>query len=259
MTDGIADGTASQSTVSSSVSTNTNTNDNSVNNSQAQQAGNTATPSEKLIPESRVNEIVSARLREERAKHSPENATQNNQPQQNSQQGQRETSTPILTEEQVRQAARSELEAQANQFHQQRLNEEAKQITGEFVDKMKEALSNSEKFPDFEQKVAPLRIDSDDFRYVMPFINTLENASEVMYEFGNNPHKLAEIYGAMRISPEAAYQKLQMLSKSIKQNDDVKDRNFAKPPIKSLDPSLAKTDNGKMTVTDYRSVDWLRR
>ena len=114
----------------------------------------------------------------------------------------------------------------------------------------------SSKYDDFDQVVSDLNLASNP--HLVRWSNGLDNTADVLYDLGKYPEKYASIMTLAASAPNLAVKKLQELSNSIKRNEEAKSVKKAAEPLDSLEPSVTGTDNGSLTVSDLRKLDWLR-
>jgi phosphoglycolate phosphatase-like HAD superfamily hydrolase len=111
----------------------------------------------------------------------------------------------------------------------------------------------------------------DDFNEVMKdfkpanFANTVflasevDNTPEVMYELRKNPHKLAQIDMMAKTDPDMAREMMQNLSKSITENKQAMQQNpGVKEPLSRLKSSTVGADTGIKTLRDLKKSPLLR-
>jgi hypothetical protein len=111
----------------------------------------------------------------------------------------------------------------------------------------------------------------DDFNEVMKdfkpanFANTVflasevDNTPEVMYELRKNPHKLAQIDMMSKTDPDMAREMMQTLSKSISENKQAMQQNpGVMQPLSRLKSSTVGADTGITTLRDLKNSPLLR-
>lgn len=136
--------------------------------------------------------------------------------------------------------------------------EEQKVRVKEQADKYHLKMSKgSEHFPDFQEMLGDF--EPDKFPNTALLAADFDNTPEIMYELSRNPAKLIEIEALSKTLPRMAMRQLKILSDSIVKNLDAKAENVTtEPPLSRIKPSTAGADNGKMTLNDFKKVDWLR-
>lgn len=200
-------------------------------------------PVEKTIPQSVVDNVV------KQAKHHAyeqgKKAAKEELAQQANTSASNQTSTPLTTED-VQSMISNHTAQQANEW-------QAQQIAQQFLSKLSLA---KDKYPDFEETLANLEVHK--FAEVVQLANNFDNTADIMYELAKNPSKAVILKQCAQLNPKLAAIEIQRLSDSIKQNQNAKQNPSAQPPLSQLTPSLTKTDNGPITVSDYRHQAWLR-
>ncbi len=199
-------------------------------------------PDEKIIPQSVVDDVVKQakyQAYEQGKKAAKEELAQQpvNPPTQ--------VSAPLTTEE-VRNLIVNHTEQQANELY-------AQQIAQQFLGKLTAA---KDKYPDFEESLATLEVHK--FPEIVQLANNFDNTADIMYELAKNPTKAVLLKQCAQFNPNLVTIEIQRLSDSIKQNQTAKQASSVQPPLSQIKPSLTKTDNGPITVRDYRHQSWLR-
>lgn len=118
----------------------------------------------------------------------------------------------------------------------------------------------------FQSKVAPGREKYDDFDKVTGNINLarfpnvvqligdyVDNSPDVMYELGKNRMKMDGLENLANRSPEDAIYEIQRLAQSLKDNEAAGKVRTPNAPLSQMRPSNTGTDNGVMSVKDYRA------
>lgn len=163
----------------------------------------------------------------------------------------RETQQSSLTEDQARKIAAEE----AQRLHDQRTNEArtrsetdaAQRIVGTFWNKLE---AGRAKFKDFDSVTSD--IEYAQFPNVVHVLSELDNADEVMYELGKNPMNLASLELLASKSLKKGVLQAQRLSQSIKDNNAAGKVKVPNEPLTQLRPTNLGTDNGVMSVSDFR-------
>lgn len=209
-------------------------------------------PQEKMIPQSKVDEIVGARLARERAQME----AQFRQPQQavgmgGMQPGFDEAALLEKATAKMQETLEMQRKAQEMEHQKARVNE----IAGTYIDKMKQGPTLFEDFETVTSKFKP-----DKFPAIAIWAAQQDNTPAIIYDLAKNPLKLAQLNELARTDPELAVDELTKLSQSIKRNEEAVNNNVKSPqPLSKLKPSVvAGSDNGKQTVSDLRKQPWLR-
>lgn len=152
-----------------------------------------------------------------------------------------------MTPEQVQQMIAEHEQKQAQQYH-------AHQIANEFLAKLE---TGKDKYPDFDKTVESLELST--IPQVVQLANMVDNTSDVMYELGKNPHKVASLLALTQIgNGKLAVSEMQRLSQSIKQNQQALQQPIPPEPLSQLRPSNVGTDNGVPSIRDLRKQPYLR-
>lgn len=197
-------------------------------------------PVEKTIPQSVVDNVV-----KQAKHHAYEQGKKAAKEELAQQQANPPNSTPLSTED-VQSMIANHTAQQANEW-------QAQQIAQQFLGKLSLA---KDKYPDFEETLSNLEVHK--FPEVVQLANNFDNTADIMYELGKNPSKAVILKQLAQLNPKMGALEIQRLSDSIKQNQTAKQIPSAQPPLSQLTPSLTKTDNGPVTVSDYRNQAWLR-
>jgi len=211
------------------------------------------TPSEKLLKQSEVNEIVGGVKKEayEKGRRDSLGEVQAKQTQElkndvTPQQAETNAVNAQLSEENIRQIIDDESQRKANEAVIQN-------VVNEFVQKMS---AGKDKHSDFNEVVEKLNIPS--IPHIVVMANSMDNTADVMYELGKHPAKLANVLMLAQNAPRLAQDEFRKLSESIKKNEEAAGKEQPPEPLDQIKPSITGTDNGSMTVNDLRKQPWLR-
>lgn len=109
-----------------------------------------------------------------------------------------------------------------------------------------------EKYQDFEKVTSD--IEFSQFPNVVQLLaQHADNAHDLLYAFGNDRIKMAQLEYLASKSPRDAIVQVQRLSQSIKDNEATSKIKTPNEPLSKLRPSNLGTDNSVMTVKDYRA------
>lgn len=214
---------------------------------------------EKMVPQSKVNEIVGAAKRDatekayEKAKSELQTPRPIEQPVAPPQQPSG-TVQPQLTEEYVKTIINEQATQKAHEAEVAIYQAQATEMINDFSVKAAEGRT---RYDDFETIVAPLRVDEN--VYLVQWARDVDNISDVLYELGKNGAKFNVISGLMKNGNiDLAKREFLNLSKSIKANDAGMQQNVAPTPLGQIEPSNTGTDNGAHTVRDLQKLKSLR-
>ncbi len=208
------------------------------------------TAQEKMLRQSEVNEITGHVRKEayEKGKRDAANEYQKtvSAPSVNANVTQSIGGVNQLPDEQIRRLINEE----AQKMSQMAV---AQKIAQDFTQKL---VTAKDKYEDFEQQVSELDLAS--MPHIVDWANSLDNTADVIYHLAKYPEKLASVTYLAKENPRKAAKLLHSLSDSIKQNETAKNQPSVAEPLSQVRPSTTGTDNGSMSVSDYRKQSWLR-
>lgn len=227
--------------------------DNSVLDNASEMNQTQAEPSitEKMVPQSQVNEIVGNAKREaaERAveaykRNQVQSATQSAQAQEH---GYRNAS-----EDDIKRLAGDEIKRQFTQLEQEAQeranNEAARRIVGMFKDKID---AGKEKFQDFDSVTSNVAMQ----RYpnvVQLLAEHVENTADVLYHLAQNRDKLYRLEKLSEHNAADAIYEVKRLSDSIRSNDEISKAKQANSPLSQQRPSNTGTESGALSMSDLK-------
>jgi hypothetical protein len=138
-------------------------------------------------------------------------------------------------------------------YHAAQNNAYNTQIAEKFIGKV---VSGKDIYPDFEQKVAELNLQS--IAPIIPHLVELDNMEHVLYDIANNPSKAANLLVLAERAPHLAKAEAERLSQALSQIKNASTQKQSNPPLQSLKPSYEGTDSGSMTINDLRRQSWLK-
>ncbi len=225
--------------------------------------------SEKMLPESRVNELIRKAkfATEQKVRQEMEAAIQaqtmggmapgdDSQPQ-SPPPGMSPQSQMMNTDE-----VKSQIMAQIRQEQEQQYQA---QMEAEHKAAMEQVAQNyflkvgkgAELFDDFNEVMKDFQ--PANFANTVFLASEVDNTPEVMYELRKNPHKLAQIDMMARTDPNMAREMMQSLSKSIAENKQAMQSNpEVKEPLSRLKSSTVGADTGVKTLRDLKNSPLLR-
>lgn len=217
----------------------------------------TSTPAEKVFRQSEVNDLVKKvkigavedykRLQVEQPQYASQKFGDAVQ-QQPQTQSQRES----MPENEIRRMAAEEVQRARDQWaqeaHTKSQTEQAQRTVQNFFNKIS---AGKEKFADFEQVVGDINLKA--FPNVVQMLGDyVDNSDEVLYELGKNRLNIAMLENLADKSPQDALLHMQRMAKSIKENAAASKTRVPNDPLSQLRPSNTGTDNGVMSVKDFR-------
>ncbi len=218
---------------------------------------------EKMIEQSKINEIVS-RAKEEARERGRREALEELQRQQsantNAQTQSQHSSMggmQNLSQDEIRRLVAEETQKfsqqQQHETQQKLVQQQIQETVNSFAEKI---LANKDKYPDLEQKLVDLGIDK--FPKLFHLTNSTENTVDIWNELADNPLKADQLERLAERSPHVAIREMKKLSDSIKQNQAAMNQRKVNEPLSQIRPSTTSTDNGSLTISDLKKTDWLR-
>jgi acyl-CoA-binding protein len=244
------------SNVSAPVSSNT-----ADNNSYSSPASQTA--DERIFKQSEVNDIVKKakygavedfkRISQQQPDYAQNKYGNNaNQP---AQQPAYQQNTPqnIYDVDQVRRIASEELQRSRDEWvkevQQREETAQAQRVVNNFYSKQ---ATGKEKYQDFDTITGD--IDYAHFPHVVQLLaDHVDNAHDLMYEFGKDRLKMDAIENLANRSPNDAIKQMQRLSQSLKDNEAAGKIRTPNEPLSQLRPSNTGTGTGALSVRDLRA------
>lgn len=229
--------------------------DNASEMSQTQQEPLTQQQTERMIPQSQVNEIVGNAKREaaERAveaykrqhvQSAPESAQA---PQQHDQHSARVTS-----EDDMKRVAGDEIKRHFSQIEheaQERANTEAaNRIVSMFRDKI---VAGKDKFEDFESVTSNVAMQYYP-NVVQLLAEHVDNTADVLYHLAKNRDKLYRLESLSAHNSSDAVYEIKRLAESIKSNAESSQMKHANAPLSQQRPSNTGTDSGSLSWSDLK-------
>lgn len=216
---------------------------------------------EKLLPQSRVTELIKkAKLKgrdemnEELTALKQEIEALKNGGQQAQPTGLNvnldEIASQVSTKIERQLAEQREAEKLAN------MQAQADKVANSYYSKMS---AGKELFEDFDQVTQ--NFNAAAFPELIFLAESVGDTAGVMYELAKHPQKLATIDYLAHRDPQAARAMLLEIEKSIAVNKVAQqqaDQAKTNDPLSRLKPSQAGTDSGDLSVDDYRRMSWLR-
>lgn len=207
-------------------------------------------PSEKMLPQSKVNEIVGATKKSayDKAYQDAKSELLSNQ---GKSEGKETATAPSSNVEEIVGSKISEYFDEMYQAQQAEIaKSEAQKTLSSLQGKVEEA---SKKYEDFESVTKDIPYAS--FPDLLTAADGVDNSGDVLYHLGKNPSKFRELASAF--SPEnpmrsVAIKELNQLSASLKNNEAARNKDLPRGPLSSVRPSNVGADSGKKSITDLR-------
>ena len=211
------------------------------------------TSDERVFRQSELNEIV-GKVRAEAVEATKRKMAEQNQSNYFGQSTQKSENSARhnMTEEQIRKVAAEESTRLREHWMSEAQNkaeaEQAQRIVQNFWNKMD---AGKEKYQDFEQVVGDVEFAR--FPNVVQLLaDHIDNSHDVLYELGKDRLKMAQLEQLSQMSPKDALVQARRMAQSIKDNESSGKIRMPNEPLSQLRPSNVGTDNGALSVSDYR-------
>jgi len=206
------------------------------------------TPQEKMVPQSRVDHYVQDAWHRGYSKANSEREKQ--QPQQSNVQANNHEDFDAKLEAKLNE----KLQAIQDKAVRDQQEMQWQSLANDFAQKIPNARA---KYQDFDQKLEQIG-GFNSISHLIPAVNSLDNATDIVYELINNPSKIGNITSLAQLNPQLAIAELQRLSQSLKRNDEAKNQRYPDEPLSPLSHSNTGKDSGSNTISDFKKADWLR-
>lgn len=147
---------------------------------------------------------------------------------------------------------------EAQRYHEKIAQDERVRMETEYAQRTVQNFWNKvlpgreDKYQDFDKVVGDIELRR--FPNVVQILSEhVDNAQDVYYELGKDRFKLAQLEQLAYMSPSDAKVQALRLSQSLKDNDAAGRVRVPNEPLSQMRPSNTGTDNGVMSVKDYRS------
>lgn len=206
--------------------------------------GDAEAAQEKMLPQSKVNDLLHKRTSEVATKHEKigyQRALDEMKSQQSAQapQGQIPNQQQQADPEMVR---RIIAEEQAKGMHMQMANQ--------FLAKLDTPSENEPE--DHKDIIEAMKSSLPNMPEIVHLANTTDNVRDVMVDLRKNPSKLAQLRVLAYTDPSLAREEMQKLSNSIKANRAAANAPKAPDPLSQIKTSSLSMDNGERNSSDYR-------
>ena len=111
--------------------------------------------------------------------------------------------------------------------------------------------TGKQKYQDFEQVTGDIQYG----RYpniVQLLAHHVENSDDLLYELGKDRLKMSGLEALASKSPDDAIREANRLAKSLRDNQEASKVQLPNAPLSQMRPSNGGTDNGALSVKDYR-------
>ena len=211
--------------------------------------------SERMLPQSKVNELV-GNARREGAEAAASRAVEEykRQQAQQTQVQQPNSSQASHSDDYIERKALEVLDRQKAEWERQ----QQEKLQAEFADRVvntykQKIAAGKDKYQDFEAVTNTVNMS----RYpnvVQLLAEYVDNAPDILYNLAQRRGKLAEIESLSERNPEDAIYEMKRLSDSIKANEAASSMKNSKAPLSQQRPSNTGTDSGPLSIADYKKM-----
>lgn len=215
-------------------------------------------PAEKMITSSQMSKIAAREAKQAAERATRETTAQYEakiaEMQRSQQQAQQPNSVGGIQQQSSDEIRRQIREDVRQDFLNESRQAQAKQIESIWEGAMKAEMNSD---PDFADLYDALNIEEQP--HLVVAMAGMDNKVDMIRDLATNPAKYANILMlANSGSPKLAMMELNKLSQSIRVNQQAKAQPKVAAPLSQVKPSNIATDNGDMSVSDYRKQSWLR-
>lgn len=210
---------------------------------------------EKMLRQSEVNNLVARKKAEAVEEYKRLNATQPQYAQQKYGDGQ-PIQQPIqgnLQEQDIRRLAQDEFNRSRDEWLKEARTkaetEQAERTVKNFWSKME---AGKQKYQDFDKVVPSVEVLMSYPNVVQLLADHVDNTADIAYQLGHDLTKMEIIESMAQRNPRAAIQQMQRMSQSLKDNETAQSIKTPREPLSQMRPSNTGTDNGVMSVGDFR-------
>lgn len=208
---------------------------------------------EKMIPQSQVNDIVGNAKREAAERAVEAYKRQNQQAQAQSPQHQEPVSHRNMSEDDIKRMTDDRIKTHFTELEQQaqeRANvDAANRIVGMFRDKI---VAGKDRYEDFENVTGNVAMQYYP-NVVQLLAEQVDNSADVLYHLAKNRDKLYRLEGLSSHNSSDAIYEIKRLSESIKANAEGSKMKDTHAPLSQQRPSNTGTDSGgSLSMTDLK-------
>ena len=213
-----------------------------------------SSPSEKMLRQSEVNEIVGRAKADAIESYKRQNLQQQSHAQPQNHAPIARDSSGNMDEASFRRLASEEAQRLRDEWVSEAQTkaeaDAAQRIVKNFWEKIEAGKS---KYADYDEVAGDVELSR--FPHVVQLLaDHIDNAGDVMYELGKDRLKMSQLESLSRESPRDAITHVKRLAQSIKNNEDAANVRHARAPLSQQRPSNLTTDSGAvLSVRDYRN------
>lgn len=213
---------------------------------------------EKVFRQSEVNSLVGrekARAVEDYKRAQTQQPNYGQQRNNDAIEQQRSHQQPYSASEQdIRRLASEEFKRSRDEWIQDaRTKSDAEQAENTVKNFWSKIAPGKEKYQDFEKVTPSVEVLMSYPNVVQLIANHVDNAHDVYYMLGQDLTKMELIESMAQRNTQAAIQQMRRMSQSIKDNEAAGRSRIPNEPLSQMRPSNTGTDNGVMSVKDYRA------
>lgn len=192
---------------------------------------------EPLVPQHKVNELISEALQRGREKGAREASANTN---------------PSANHDDYRRIAQEEFAKAQAQLAQQVQKQHEEKIGRDALDQITKKMSDAAtRYPDYDDKVRALKLET--MPDVLWYANTVENGGDVLHDLAENPAKIGMIRS---LPPHLAQMEIKKLSDSIKLNQNAKtNTNLPNEPFHQIKSTGSGVDK---RPSDRSPAEWAK-
>ena len=214
-------------------------------------------PEERVFKQNDVNEIVKRakldavegykRLQSEQPNYAQQKYGDAGQPPNNP-----TSQSQSSTESEIRRVAAEEAQRLRDQWTQDARSKAEAEYAQRTVQNFWNKLApGKEKYQDFDTVTGDIEFAR--FPNVVQLLaEHVDNAHDVLYELGNDRIKMSNLEQLANTSPKDAIVQMRRLSQSLKDNEEARKTKIPNEPLSQITPTNTGTDNGVMSVRDFR-------
>jgi hypothetical protein len=213
-----------------------------------------AVQDERMLPQSKVNELIGQRVKEASEKAAAR-AVEEYRKQAEAQQSQTYNNTQrYFSEEDIERKANEVLTKRISEFERQTQENNQMAEANRIVDAYKQKIAaGASKYQDFGEVTGA--VDMRDFpNFVALLADHADNAADILYDLSKRPSKMDEIERLCERSPKYAISEMKRLSESIKANEAANQQKQSRAPLTQQRPSNTGTDSGPLSIADYKRM-----
>lgn len=215
---------------------------------------------ERMLPQSEVNKLVQgakqnteAKIRQELEaqyqRQLEEVAAKRQNQQQHAEQGMKPQDNNVLYQEFMERLNR--------ELEEKQLRKQMEEVATNFTARVEQGRKSYDDFSEVTKD-----FDPGEFPQLVYLLSGLDNGGDVIYELAKNPHKLVTFHQMAKETPRMAKSELLKLSQSISANraavEQAKQNGDVPAPLDQIQPSRVSGSNGKASIRDLQSLDWLK-